>query len=190
MHQEYIGKNLFKSGILLEAAIGLSLRKRDPTKHRLDILATPRIPPCSTCNRPLTNMLHVFFHCDELVPVWQRYSPFIHRIINNGRNYSSVELGLMYFTGLCKPNFKLRLAITLISYIIYNIWTLRCENRFDRRSHKSQDFIRRIDFSIRRFLYAKFVSAKRSDDLDTFRKIFAFDNLLCSVQNNKFIYKL
>ena len=165
-------------------------KNRDPTQHRLDLLDPPMIPLCSTCHRPLTNMLHVFFHCDELVPVWKRYSPTLHSIINNGRQYSSVDLGLMYFTGLRRLNFKIRLAITIITYIIYTIWNLRCQNRFDKRSYRSHDFIRQINFSIRRFLYSKFVTAKRNDDLDTFKRTFAFDNLVCSVQNDKFIYKL
>ena len=121
-------------------------RGNDPWRHLHERLNPPVYPDCTTCGEPLTNMMHVFFLCNRLLPVWARYSPYLHRIINDGRTYSYFDLGLMLFTGhYSKLNPRLRLAITVISYIIHGIWKLRCENHHDNANHDTRDFIRHID---------------------------------------------
>ena len=141
---------------------------------------------CRMCNQATESMTHCFFTCTHAIHVWPFYSSYLNKLVPHAENFSWVHWGLMMFTGRHKPTIKTRLAITIVSYIIHGIWTIRCKQHHTEGTFTPSDMRRKINFNIRRFLYAKFVSSKRKNDLQTFNQTFALNKILCKVTHGKF----
>lgn len=133
------------------------------------------------------DIMHVFKDCPRNKNVWQ-YFEKIFTGIKNEKKYNLLE-NILTINALDKNIEVTKLVYTLDTIILFHIWKSRNKNKYENKNVTTITMIKDIKKDIVQFLKINF--KKLQNDLETFKKQFCINNILCSISlNNELIIEI
>ena len=146
----------------------------------------PNCKYCTTSGRTqLETTLHIFARCPFATKIWQHYKPIYTTLQpNTPYIYENIVLTLDLATNqLPKPTSTLLLTIT--SFILTELWTVRNKFKFDRIIPNHQRSTKTINAHITYMLTTHFKHHKNLNTLSIFQDKFLINNALGAIERNE-----
>ena len=138
---------------------------------------------CKTCGI-YEDILHIFAQCTVSVPIWKYFKTIITKI-DSSQIFTNEEFTLtINLNKYNKNNPTSKLILTIIHLILNQIWICRNTFKFENIQNPTIDNIQHIINNIKHIISTKYYYHKRNNDLLEFKRLFAINNALCSLNSN------
>ena len=146
----------------------------------------PNCRYCTTCGKTnLETTLHIFAQCRYATKMWQHYQPLYTTLQpNTPFIYENVVLTLNLSTNP-PPNLTSKLILTITSFILTELWTVRNNLKYDRILPNFQRSIKTINTNITYILTTHYKHHKNLNTLSIFQDRFLINNALGSIEGNE-----
>ena len=138
---------------------------------------------CKTCGG-YEDVLHIFAQCTVSTPIWQHFKPLIVKI-HSSQIFTNEEFTLaLNLRKYNKNNPTSKLILTIIHFILNQIWICRNTFKFENIQTPIIDNIEHIIKNIKHITHIKYQYHKRNNDLLEFKRLFAINNAICLLNSN------
>ena len=118
------------------------------------------------------------------VPIWKYFKTIITKI-DSSQIFTNEEFTLtINLNKYNKNNPTSKLILTIIHLILNQIWICRNTFKFENIQNPTIDNIQHIINNIKHIISTKYYYHKRNNDLLEFKRLFAINNALCSLNSN------
>ena len=144
---------------------------------------------CKACGE-CEDTLHIFATCTLSKPIWNYFKPIILKI-HSSQKFSNEEFTLLLnLAKYNKNNPKSKLILTIITFILNQIWICRNALKFENKTVCTQENIDHVIYNIKHIIKTKYNYHKRNNSLSEFKELFAINNALCSLDDDRLLFQI
>ena len=134
--------------------------------------------------------LHIFATCTLSKPIWNYFKQIILKI-HPSQTFSNEEFTLLLnLAKYNKNNPKSKLILTIITFILNQIWICRNALKFENKTVCTQANIDHVIYNIKHIIKIKYNYHKRNNSLSEFKELFAINNAICSLEDDRLLFQI
>ena len=142
-------------------------------------------PKCDYCRK--TDNTHLFTKCPRIKRIWTYCKLILTKL--TGQNYNPEQHLLTLSVNRLNKN-TTKLTLTIIQIIIYEIWTTKNNNKYDKTLIPQSNIITKINIQIRNIIQTHHKHHKLNDTINIFQELFCINDALAKVENDQLIQNL